>query len=139
MPNFAKSEFLTVTSLFPGSLMTEVKVSVFTTEEPGANASYNPSRIFLDRFVRGLVLASFTSNEASVRGTDCPTSGWGITLDSLFRSSFFRFSVSLLPSLSEFSSEMSSYHLTVSKSILTQGLHFAVFVIMSLCIYGHHA
>ena len=109
--------------------MTEVNVSVFTTEEPGANTSYNPSRLFFDCFVRGLFLASFTSNEASVLATDCPTSGWGITLDSLFGSSFFRFiasllslslfssiSVSLLPSWSQFSSEMSSSHLTVSKS-----------------------
>ena len=76
MPNLAKSEFLMVTSLFPGSFITEVNVSVFTTEEPGANTSYKPSRLFLDRFVRCLLLASFTSNEASVRGTDCPTSGW---------------------------------------------------------------
>ena len=99
------------------------------TEEPGANTLYNPSRLFLERFVRGLFLASFTSNEASVRGTDCPTSGWGITLDSLFGSSFLCFvasllslslfnssSVSLLLSWSQFSSEMSSSHLTVSKS-----------------------
>ena len=71
--------------------MTEVNVSVFTTEEPGANTSYNPSSLFLDRFVRGLFSVIFTSNEASVRGTDCPISGWGITLDSLFRFSFFRF------------------------------------------------
>ena len=75
VPNLAKSELRMVTSLFPGSFITAVNLSVFTTEEPGANTSYSPTRIFLEHFNRGLFFASLISREASVRGTDSPTSG----------------------------------------------------------------
>ena len=75
VPNFAKFEFLIVTSLFPGSLMTEVCSFVLITEDPGAKTSYKPSRLFFKIFVRCLFFVSFTSNDASVLGIDCPTSG----------------------------------------------------------------
>ena len=61
VPNLAKSEFRIVTSLLPGSFITDVYLSDFTTEEPGASTSYSPSRLFFDRFVRGLFLPSFES------------------------------------------------------------------------------
>ena len=59
----------------PGSFTTDVNLSVFTTKEPGANTSYSPSRLFLERFVLVLFFASLNSREASVRGTNSPTSG----------------------------------------------------------------
>ena len=108
--------------------MTEVCSLVLITEDPGAKRSYRPSRLFFDLFVRGLFFASFTSNDVSVLGTGCPTSGWDINLDSLFVSSFCRFvaslpslflftsiSLSLRSSLFQLSSVISSSHLTVSK------------------------
>ena len=75
VPNFAKSELRIVTSLFPGSFMTEVYVSVFTTEEPLVKTSYSPSRLFFALLVFGFFLANFTAREVSVRGTGKPTSG----------------------------------------------------------------
>ena len=109
--------------------MTDVCSLVLITEDPGAKTSYRPSRLFFDLFVRGLFFASFTCNDASVRGTGCPTSGWEINLDSLFESSFCHFvaylpslflftsiSMSLRSSLFQLSSVISSSHLTVSKS-----------------------
>ena len=75
VPNFARSEFLIVTSLLPGSLMTEMFSFVLITDDPGARRSYRPSRLFLDRFVRGLFLANLTSSDDSVLGIDWPTSG----------------------------------------------------------------
>ena len=129
VPNFARSEFLIVTSLLPGSLITEVCSFVLITDDPGARTSYKPSRLFFDLFVRGLFLANFTSSDVSVLGIDWPTSGWEINLDSLFGSSFCLFiaslsslslftsiSMSLRSSLFQFSSVISWSHLTVSKS-----------------------
>ena len=75
VPKFAKSELRIVTSLFPDSFMTEVYVSVFTTEEPGAKTSHNPSRLFFYLLAFGFFLANLTGREVSVLGTGKPTSG----------------------------------------------------------------
>ena len=75
VPNFARSEFLIVTSLLPGSLITEVFSVVLMTDDPGASTSYRPSRLFFDRFICGLFFANLSSSDDSVLGIGWPTSG----------------------------------------------------------------
>ena len=57
VPNFARSKFRIVTSLLPGSLITDVFSVVLITYDPGASTSYRPSRLFFDRFICGFFFA----------------------------------------------------------------------------------
>ena len=94
VPNLAKSELRMVTSFsrllyhWCKSMSSPPKKWALTLHIDRPGFSWSVSFV--------VFLASLFSREASVRGTDSPTLEWGITLDSLFGSSFFRFAASLL-------------------------------------------
>ena len=73
-PNFAISESRILTSCLPGSFLIDVWLSVLITDEPGANDSYSPLRLFFCLLLFKIYCANFSDRETSVRGTEMPAS-----------------------------------------------------------------
>ena len=65
VPNFAISLLRRVTIAFYGSLIVDVVGLAFKTCNPGASASYNPSRFFFERRFPCVLRANFTSTARS--------------------------------------------------------------------------
>ena len=60
VPVLSLSLLRTVTSILPGSLMTDVYSSAWWKFEPGARTSYRPSRLFLKSFLGWRIRASLS-------------------------------------------------------------------------------